>query len=720
MQKVIVNLTNCYGIGEVSCEFDFIRANVHVVYAPNGFMKTSFARTLADLSRNEASSDQMFPARQTTRKVTDQDGTPLAPDRVLVVPPYEESYQPKNVSTLLVEATLKTEYEAAVSAVEQRKADLLGALKLHSGLRGRTVTPESELCTAVGVSSLLDGIDALDALAGSADTSLASVPYAVLFSEKALQFIVSRDAVAQIENYVQQFDDLISKSPILTSKFNHTRAGSLHKSIKESRFFDAKHWLILNNDGQPLEIRDADDLRQRVDDELNRVLADSKLRKSFDAFDKKISANAELRNLREFLQANQAMLASLADPHKLRRDVWGAYLALEKPLLAVLQEQYKDSRSVIERVVAQAKAQATEWSEVVATFNERFSVPFDLRVENQADVILKDDAPRVVFQFHDAGDTKQVDTSKELLLALSQGERRALYLLNVIFELRAREKAGAPVLVVVDDIADSFDYRNKYAIIEYLQEISMSGVFRLIILTHNFDFHRSVASRLAIPRGNRRLAGRNGRSVSLVQETYQRNPLTDWQNESENPKKFLASVPFVRNLAEYCGYQDVFDELTEVLHFKTRTQTMTLADLDAQYQKVVHNYAPPALPTRSTLVTDLLHDTAAAIASATEEHVELEEKLVLSMAIRLLAEKHMIDKLADPTFVGSITKNQTHRLLQEYRARFRANVQGLRVLGQVQLMTPENIHLNSFMFEPILDLGIVHLRQLHADVSGLG
>jgi hypothetical protein len=35
-------------------------------------------------------------------------------------------------------------------------------------------------------------------------------------------------------------------------------------------------------------------------------------------------------------------------------------------------------------------------------------------------------------------------------------------------------------------------------------------------------------------------------------------------------------------------------------------------------------------------------------------------------------------------------------------------------------MTPENIHLNSFMYEPILDMGIVELENLYDKVCGLG
>ena len=35
------------------------------------------------------------------------------------------------------------------------------------------------------------------------------------------------------------------------------------------------------------------------------------------------------------------------------------------------------------------------------------------------------------------------------------------------------------------------------------------------------------------------------------------------------------------------------------------------------------------------------------------------------------------------------------------------------------LMTPENIHLNAFMYEPILDMSDEHLKKLYGEISGL-
>ena len=41
----------------------------------------------------------------------------------------------------------------------------------------------------------------------------------------------------------------------------------------------------------------------------------------------------------------------------------------------------------------------------------------------------------------------------------------------------------------------------------------------------------------------------------------------------------------------------------------------------------------------------------------------------------------------------------------------------LAILGRVMLMTPENIHLNAFMYEPILDMSKNSLVRLYQDAK---
>ena len=78
----------------------------------------------------------------------------------------------------------------------------------------------------------------------------------------------------------------------------------------------------------------------------------------------------------------------------------------------------------------------------------------------------------------------------------------------------------------------------------------------------------------------------------------------------------------------------------------------------------------------------------------------------------------MISKINDATFVASIKARQTQRLA----AKFKKVVQDAAVTGtldRVLLMTPENIHLNSFMYEPIVDMSDEHLKKLYHEVQAL-
>src|SRR3546814_10637999 len=85
-------------------------------------------------------------------------------------------------------------------------------------------------------------------------------------------------------------------------------------------------------------------------------------------------------------------------------------------------------------------------------------------------VLEEEKIPKLGFTFKELGDRKDVEKDA-LLEVLSTGERRAFYILNILFEIRAREKAGQKTLIIVDDVADSLDYKNKYAIIQYLKDI---------------------------------------------------------------------------------------------------------------------------------------------------------------------------------------------------------------------------------------------------------
>jgi hypothetical protein len=67
----------------------------------------------------------------------------------------------------------------------------------------------------------------------------------------------------------------------------------------------------------------------------------------------------------------------------------------------------------------------------------------------------------------------------------------------------------------------------------------------------------------------------------------------------------------------------------------------------------------------------------------------------------------------------TIEENQTQKLLKEFQAIYKGGNGTIKTLRSVVLMTPESIHLNAFMYEPILDMSDEHLRKLYKVVSAL-
>lgn len=302
---------------------------------------------------------------------------------------------------------------------------------------------------------------------------------------------------------------------------------------------------------------------------------------------------------------------------------------------------------------------------------------------------------------------------------LSTGERKALYILNIIFEVQARIIARQETLFVIDDIADSFDYKNKYAIIQYLMDISEETYFKQLLLTHNFDFFRTICKRL-VDYPACLMAIRHDDGVEIKRATGIKNVFVNdwkWKFFSDTEKR-IASIPFVRNIVEYTKGEDAaeFKKLTSLLHWKSDSASITNRDLDAIFNDVFNEKGACLQPAIS--VVEVVCAKAQDCLNA-PDGVNFENKIVLSIATRLLAEKFMVAKINDAAFVASIDSNQTYRLLERFKLKFKNAFQTIEVLQRVLLMTPENIHVNSFMYEPILDMSDKHLRKLYKDVIAL-
>jgi len=152
-----------------------------------------------------------------------------------------------------------------------------------------------------------------------------------------------------------------------------------------------------------------------------------------------------------------------------------------------------------------------------------------------------------------------------------------------------------------------------------------------------------------------------------------------------------------------------------MLHFKDETDALTLQ----VYKTVFENYLVGCTFPNVDLNQNVI-DYLFAAADACEhvaDGINLEHKIALSIAIRVWAERYMVAKIrsSDPEY--DVAKKQTGELFQKFKDLFNNQAGTIGLLRRVNLITPANIHLNAFMYEPILDMGMAELVTLYQDVK---
>jgi energy-coupling factor transporter ATP-binding protein EcfA2 len=720
VKSLIVDLENCYGIKKLQTVFDFSHEESYAIYAPNGSMKSSLAQTFEDVADGIISKDRIFPKRICIRKISDENGVELPKEKVLVVHPYDEVFgHTEKTSILLVDAKLRKEYEELYIEIDKSKNVFLKALKEQSGSKKDLEKEISSTFTKSDDEFFRALIRVKDELLAQPDAPFAKIPYDTIFDEKVMAFLGTKDFKVAIAEYIKKYNELLAASTYFKKgTFNYYNAATIAKSLADNGFFDAKHTVSLNAD-RKLEITSQKQLEDLITKEKEGISNDKDLRKKFAELEKLIQKNATVRDFDAFVADHEELLPKLSNIEVFKEEIWKSYFNAQIALYLDLISKYQTAEKRKKEIEEEAGKQRTQWESIIDIFNKRFFVPFKLIAQNRVSVILGQESKLTLgFIFEDGPDTAPVER-QELMKVLSTGEKKALYILNVIFEVEARKKAKQETIFVFDDIADSFDYKNKYAIIQYLNDIAQEPNFNQIIMTHNFDFFRAVNSRF-VNYSHCLMALKNNQGILLKQAIGIKNVfVNDWKpNFFADPKKKIASIPFIRNIIEFtAGEKDPsFIKLTALLHWKADSSTIKQNDLDTLYNSIFNTAG--ISPNGNELVVDIIRREADECLKA-GDGANFENKIVLSIAIRIFAEKFIVGKINDPNFVNSIDSNQTPRLLEKFKQLFPKEINTIEIMQRVILMTPENIHLNSFMYEPILDMSDDHLRKLYKDVLAL-
>lgn len=198
----------------------------------------------------------------------------------------------------------------------------------------------------------------------------------------------------------------------------------------------------------------------------------------------------------------------------------------------------------------------------------------------------------------------------------------------------------------------------------------------------------------------------------------------------------LTLIPFARNVIEITQgtTNDIYKTLTSLLHLKNDTYNIKFNKLQDIYNDLFERKLEEMTSGEDIRfnfnelldknVIEELYKSADLFDLEKEESFDIKDKIVLSIAIRLKAEEYLIDKIN--TYTGNVDKVeeirnketvQTGLLINEYKKCFPDEIDSIKTLSEVGLMTSENIHINSFMFEPIIDMSTIELIKLYKTVK---
>lgn len=726
IQKLNIEFKNCFGIKNFVHEFSFANGHVHLLYAPNGSMKTSFAKTMKYLSGQDKKNkpcDLLHSDFEVISSVK-ADDTDVPEENIFVINGEDDINSSNAFINILASRELKAKYDKIYQILTTDKDALMTKLKSIS----QSSNCEEELIQTFSqgdedsIFSILEKIHANV----TPKTKEYKFRYNDVFDKKGAVKAFLETHKSHLEEYIENYERLVSESNLYHSvgdiKFGTYQASQLVQYVSDGIFFGVNHRIILQNG---TVITSHQQLKELIEDEQKRILSDAKLKKLFDKITKDIDKNADLRGFKILIETHPEWIPEIISYDEFQKKVWYGYLSSTEvyTLFNNYINTYKSNKENLQEILREASLQQKRWINIIELYNSRFHVPIKVSIINQREIILKQEAAKLQFSYVENG-TSVAQEKKDLDKILSKGERRAFTILQFLFETEARKNANHDSILVLDDISDSFDYQNKYAIIEYLKDLAekSNNVFYMLILTHNYDFYRTVCSRLSLSGKNLWMVERNDSgNLSVNAGRYIGDVYSKaFIGHDDNDKIFVSMIPFVRNLVEYTqGIKSAdYMTLTKCLHVKSDSNTITITDV----VNVMENYTRGKgmkRPHSSQKVMDLILTTADSISQeASANSILIENKIVLSIAIRILAEKYLHDILLKVGMTEeelfAVKGVQTGKWTGLYKEHL-PDDKNKYIIERVNIMTPEAIHINSFMFEPLIDMSIHHLIKLYDD-----
>ncbi|BAK31755.1 phage infection protein [Erysipelothrix rhusiopathiae] len=717
----IEKFDNVYGIKKLTNP-ELIKKNT-LIYAPNGVMKSSFRDGFIDL-KNGLNPKDLFNNLEANISIEyngeKYDSTSVKKLDVVVFDSEltgNDIFSIPDIAKLVMSSDLRKKY---TKEIEKVKAYISRILELYSTnvteeKRGTSKT-ESLIRTIYPGKDIVESISNLTLRFEKDEHELEKYNKLSFndFNNDSVQALFSNDNFAQsctlyLEKVNKKIDEFIFKEG-----FGIDELVNVNKNLKISKFFDAGHKVVLNEVEYKSEAIDL-----LIEKTIKDLYEDTDVETQFSSIKKALNKNRDTRKLLTVVQGDKTIINDFSDPVFLRDRIIYSKLFDYKTEIIEIKDALNESKDNINIIIDEANNESTIWDSVIEIFNKRFwSGTFDVSISNRSDALIGRMLPTFNFSVRESG----IPVDDSVFTRFSSGEKRSIFILNMIFQIEIMKSNNSPFIVLLDDVADSFDYKNKYAIIEYIRELQSSDKIQLIILTHNYDFFRSVS--ISCDNLNSKiLAYKDQNGVVLYEaknkQLFDYSYFNGWKNDKKL-NSLIALIPLARNLVQLQSNATDPDYIkcTEYLHYTDTSDQLLLDDLDNLYSR--YNITKKSEYNNLNYIETLENEVKSILKNDTLKETSIKEKLILGIFLRVFSEKYLYDSyLLYTENIPSVSFDSHYSSKLYDGIKDKLIPEEISVIESSRIIAPSFIHVNSFMYEPLIDVGTERLKFVAEDLMNI-
>lgn len=696
-------MKNAYGIENLSVNYNDDKILYQsLIYSRNGTFKTSFSKTLNNLTKGniEDIRDRLTDKPASIKiEFIKEDGTTTENDyekRFIVFS--REVMEDSNtgisnhnqeLSLLTIDKESKDKLnELMTKSTEKIKDSLKDKLK-KAGLNvDRSISlltnKEFDNLDINDLQIIVEQVDKVE------ECDISKINLKNLF-QKAYDPIDGEKFKEAANSYVEIFNKRLNEE-LFDEEFNDSNCLVFLDGIKKNNYLseEKKRGIILKG----IEYYKYDDIEKVFKEAIKNIAEDSSVLAANRELIKAMGTSVEAKKLQKQFNDDPLLINQLALGKttiiKIALKQQGFETDQFKELIRVTKEEYS-------KIIDEAKDKKSDFENAIDIYKNRFKPIFDVSISNRTESLLGEKVPILCFR-HERNKDKEMSET-EIKSILSSGEKTALNIISFIVEYEAN-KTDSPI-IILDDIVETFDYANRHAFIEYINDLVKENV-SVIILTHNYEFYRTLKSR--IPNLDNLVAYSNKGKV-YIEENRKINVDIEKVFEINNINQFIYAIPYMREIKTMLKEDTTI--LDNCLHYKRETKNLVISSITREFPQISFN------DNQNDNYLSLLYELADKV--NTSNPYDIIPKTILSIACRLKIEEKIIGDNFE--LINDIESNQTAQLKDIYGDILTTKV--LNLIEKVQISTPEFIHCNSFMYEPLIDIEGTYLLELYKEIKDL-